>query len=347
MKYKIDDDGKEFLFQLLNASAPSGCENEAVLLFQSYIQSCCDTVEADAIGNVVGVINPTSPHKLLISAHIDEIGLQITGIKDNGNLTFRCVGGLDILSLYGQQIVILTEKRKINGVIGRNKDHTNYDNSGAICLKQSDLWIEIGASDKQEAMRNVSIGDYATFAPNVSMLNDTVICSKALDNRLGVFVISQVARMLFQLEPDCGIYIAATVQEEIGTRGMALIADKIKPHIGLVVDCGHAGNGNEDKLIQGEGIALIRNADNHTGLVNEIKKIAQEQGIPYQLSVGNNVTGGTDSSRLQLFGGNVKVADISIPCKYMHSRCETADLRDVESTINLLFQTIKEERSWK
>lgn len=97
----------------------------------------------------------------------------------------------------------------------------------------------------------------------------------------------------------------------------------------------------------GDGTALIRNADNHTGLVNEIRQIAKDQGIGYQLSVGNNITGGTDSSRLQLFGGNVKVADISIPCKYMHSRSETADLRDVESTINLLFQTIKQERLWK
>lgn len=347
MKYKIDNEGREFLFQLLNSSAPSGYETEATLLFQSYIQACCDKVETDAMGNVVGVINPTSSRKLLISAHIDEIGLQVTSIKDDGSLTFRCIGGLDILSLYGQQVTILTEKGKINGVIGRNKDHTNYDNSGAVCLKHFDLWIDIGACDKQEAMEKVSIGDYATFAANASMLNDMVICSKALDNRLGVFVISQVARMLLRQESDCAIYIAATVQEEIGTRGMALVADRIKPHIGLVVDCGHAGNSNDDRLMLGDGTALIRNADNHTGLVNEIRQIAKEQGIGYQLSVGNSITGGTDSSRLQLFGGNVKVADISIPCKYMHSRSETADLRDVESTINLLFQTIRQERLWK
>ncbi|MFV0419373.1 MAG: M20/M25/M40 family metallo-hydrolase [Dysgonomonas sp.] len=347
MKYKIDNEGREFLFQLLNASAPSGCESEAALLFKSYIQLCCDTVETDAMGNVVGVINPTSPHKLLVSAHIDEVGLQVTGIKDDGSLTFRCIGGLDILSLYGQHIIILTEKGKIKGAIGRNKDHTNYDNSGATCLKQSDLWIDIGASNKQEAIEKVSIGDYATFAANASMLTDTVICSKALDNRLGVFVISQVARMLLREEPDCAIYIAATVQEEIGTRGMALVANKIKPHIGLVVDCGHAGNNNDDRLMLGDGTALIRNADNHTGLVNEIRQTAHAQGLGYQLSVGNNITGGTDSSRLQLFGGDVRVADISIPCKYMHSHCEIADLRDVENTINLLFQTIKQEKLWR
>lgn len=347
MKYKIDNEGKEFLLQLLNSSAPSGYEDEAALLFQSYIQPCCDIVEMDAMGNVVGIINSTSPHKLLISAHIDEVGLQVTGVKEDGSLTFRCVGGLDILSLYGQQIVILTDKGKINGVIGRNKDQTNYDHSGAICLKQSDLWVDIGACNKQEAMEKINIGDYATFAANTSMLNDTVICSKALDNRLGVFAIAQVARMLLRQRPDCAIYIAATVQEEIGTRGMALVADRIKPHIGLVVDCGHAGNSKDDKLIIGNGTALIRNADNHTGLVNEIRQIAHKQEIGHQLSVGNNITGGTDSSRLQLFGGDVKVADLSIPCKYMHSGCGIADLYDVENTINLLFEIIKEERLWK
>jgi len=294
------------------------------------------------MGNIVGVINPSATHKILVAAHMDEVGLQITGIRSNGYLTFRPIGGIDILSLYGQQVTILTAGGKVNGIIGRNKEQTNYDQSGSASLKQSDLWIDIGVTDRAEAEKIVSIGDFATFASNVNMLNNNTICSKALDDKSGLFVISQLAMMLSKEKLNSAIYIAGTVQEEIGTRGMAVVANRIKPHAGLVVDVGHAGSNEDDKLKLGNGPALIRNADNHFGLMTDIQRIAKENSIPFQLSAGNNITGGTDSSRLQLFGENTKTVDISIPCKYMHSPCEVVDIRDLESTISLLLCAIKE-----
>lgn len=343
MRYKLDSKSKDFLFKLLSSSGTSGDETETTLLFRSYIQPYCDKVETDVMGNVTGVINPSSPHKLLISAHADEVGLQVTGIKDNGYLSFRSIGGVDLLSLYGQQVSIFTNTGKIQGIVGRNKDHTNYDSVEAICLKLSDLWVDIGTCSKDETSRLVSIGDYISFAENATMLNDNIICSKSLDNRLGLFVCSQIAKMVASQKTDYAIYIAATVQEEIGTRGMALVAKRIKPNVGLIIDCGHADNSDESKLRLGRGPSFIRNADNHRGLVNQLQSIAEKNKINYQISVGNNVTGGTDSSRLQLFGENTKVADISIPCKYMHSHCEMASIQDIEATIDLLFHTISKE----
>lgn len=343
MKYKMDNEAKDFLLKLLSSSGVSGNETETTRLFRSYIQPYCDRVETDVMGNVTGVINPSSTHKLLISAHADEVGLQVTGIKDNGYLSFRSIGGIDLLSLYGRQVLILTDTGKIHGIVGRNKDHTNYDNSGAVCLRLSDLWIDIGTCNKDETAKLVSIGDYITFPGNATMLSDNTICSKSLDNRLGLFVCSQIAKIAASQKTDYAIYIAATVQEEIGTRGMALVAKRVNPDVGLIIDCGHADNSDESKLRLGKGPSFIRNADNHRGLVNQLQDIAGKSKIHYQISVGNNVTGGTDSSRLQLFGENTKVADISIPCKYMHSDCEMADIRDVEATIDLLFHTISKK----
>ena len=348
MKYRLEKDAKEFLFQLLNSSGPSGYEMETTSLFRSYIEPYCDNVEKDTMGNITGVINPSSSRKLLISAHADEVGLQITGIRENGYLSFRCIGGIDILSLYGQQVTILNENGKIDGIIGRNKMQTNYDIAGTASLKSSDLWIDIGSQDRDEAAKKVSIGDYATLVGNAIILDNNVICSKSLDNRVGIFVISQVSKILSSQQLNCSLYIAATVQEEIGTRGMALVANNVKPDIGLIIDCGHADNSGDDKLRLSKGPAFIRNADNHAELVNQLRNIAKENRINYQISVGNNITGGTDSSRLQLFGGNTRVADITIPCKYMHSCCEIAAIRDIEATISLLLHIInKEDYLWK
>lgn len=341
MNYKTDKESIDFLFDLLNTSSPSGYEKEARELYVRYIKPYCDEVQCDAMGNVTGVLNGDNPVKILLAAHLDEVGLQITGIKPTGLLTFRPVGGIDILSLYGHEVNILSKHGKIKGIIGADKERINFDSNNAVCLKYSDLWIDIATHD-EECSKMVEIGDFACFSSN-SRLREQQVCSKSLDDKIGVFILSQVVRFAQKEKLACCLYAAATVQEEIGTRGMAVLAQNLKPHLGFIVDVGDVGYTNEKyntKLQIGKGAGLVKNADNDLELLERVKLIAKENDIPIQLSAGRHITGGTDSSRLQLFGGGTRVIDISIPCKYMHSHNEIVNIRDVESAVNLILKII-------
>lgn len=343
MSYKTDTQALDFLFELLKTSSPSGYENEASSLYTEYIRPYCDSVECDAIGNITGILNGENPHKILLSAHIDEVGLQITGIKPNGTLSFRPIGGIDILSLYGHEVTILSRQEKVTGIIGGDKSKMNADCNGNTSVRYSDLWIDIGTDSDEESSRLVDVCDFVTYKNNVSLLNNR-ICSKSLDNKIGVFIISQVIRSISKDYLPGSLYAAVTVQEEIGTKGMAIVAQRIKPDLGFIVDVGHVDYTNEkhsSKLHLGKGIGLIKNADNHPGLLEWSRAVAEDNHLPTQLVAGNNITGGTDSSRLQLFGENTKVIDISIPCKYMHSHNEMVDLTDVEKSINLIINILK------
>lgn len=346
MNYKVDREALSFLFDLLNTSSPSGCEKEATELYARYIEPYCDVVQCDAVGNVTGVINGSNPLKILLGAHIDEVGLQITGIKPTGLLTFRTVGGIDILSLYGHEVNILSKHGKISGIIGADKEKINFDCNNAVCLKYTDLWIDIATHSDEESSKMVEIGDFVCFSSTPRLQNNQV-CSKSLDDKIGVFILSQIVKSVKKEKLSCSLYAAATVQEEIGTKGMAVLAQNIRPELGFIVDTGHVDYTNEkfsSKLHIGKGVGLIKNADNHSGLLEWVKLTAKENDIPIQLSVGKNITGGTDSSRLQLFGGNTEVIDISIPCKYMHSHNEIVDMKDVENAINLILHILSNQK---
>lgn len=349
MTYKLDRESLDFLFDLLNTFSPSGSENEAAELYAGYIEPYCDTVQFDAIGNVTGILNEGNPLKVLLGAHIDEVGLQITGIKPTGLLTFRPIGGIDILSLYGHEVIILSRHGKISGIVGGDREKINFDSNNAVSLKHTDLWIDIATHSDEESIKMVGIGDFVCFSSNPRLQNNQ-LCSKSLDDKIGVFILSQVVKFVKKEKLSCCLYAAATVQEEIGTKGMAVLAQNIRPTLGFIVDVGHVDYTNEkysSKLHPGKGVGLIKNADNHTGLLEWVKCTAEKNDISIQLSTGKNVTGGTDSSRLQLFGGNTKVIDISIPCKYMHSHNEIVDIKDVENAINLILHILSEQEIGK
>jgi endoglucanase len=346
MNYKVDQESLNFLFDLLNTSSPSGSEKEATKLYARYIEPYCDTVQFDTIGNVTGVLKENNPLKVLLGAHIDEVGLQITGIKSTGLLTFRTVGGIDILSLYGHEVIILSKHGKINGIIGGDREKMNFDSGNAICLKYTDLWIDIDTHSDEETCKMVDIGNFACFRNNPRLQNNRVY-SKSLDDKIGVFIISQILKSVKKEKLSCCLYATATVQEEIGTKGMAVLAQSIRPELGFIVDVGHVDYTNEkysSKLHIGKGVGLIKNTDNHSGLFEWTELTAKENNIPIQLSIGKNITGGTDSSKLQLFGGNTKVIDISIPCKYIHSHNEIVDIKDVESAINLILHILSNQK---
>ena len=185
-------------------------------------------------------------------------------------------------------------------------------------------------------MQWVRLGDVATFSPNARVIGDTLI-SKAVDDRVGVFVLSQVFRHLAGKLHHVHLSVATTVQEEIGLRGMAVLAQNTMPAVCLNVDVTDACQMDKKHLPKlGDGSVLYRNADSNPVLRQALESVAHTADIPLQMAVGRNITGGTDSSRIQLFSPRTAVADISIPCKYMHTHYEQCSLKDIGSCIKLL-----------
>lgn len=322
---------KDFLFALLQAAGASSDEHRPSALFRQYLSACADEVVADMIGNTLVASNAGGDYRILLSAHIDEIGLQVTGYCDDGLLKLRKLGGMAPLHAIGQEVEIHTHQGIRPGIVVSRA----AGNNNAV-PDMDDCFIDIFSQSKEKTMQWVRLGDVATFSPNARVIGDTLI-SKAVDDRVGVFVLSQVFRHLAGKLHHVHLSVATTVQEEIGLRGMAVLAQNTMPAVCLNVDVTDACQMDKKHLPKlGDGSALYRNADSNPVLRQALESVAHTADIPLQMAVGRNITGGTDSSRIQLFSPRTAVADISIPCKYMHTHYEQCSLKDIGSCIKLL-----------
>lgn len=321
----------DFLHALLCASGISSDEHQPSILFRKYLSPYAYSVVTDIMGNTLISSNDQGNYRILLSAHIDEIGMQVTEICENGLLKLRKVGGVNSLHIIGQEVEVHTSQGKRPGVI---ISHSVGNNN--IIPDIEDCFIDIYCQNQEEAKRIVSLGDYVTFSPNARVIGDYLI-SKAVDNRTGVFIISQVFRRLAGKLSHVNLAIATTTQEEIGLRGMAVLAQNVEPAICLNIDVTDAYQMNKKQLPRiGKGSVLYRNADSNPVLRRMLENVANEAHVPIQLAIGRNITGGTDSSRIQLFSPLTAVADVSIPCKYMHTHHEQCSLIDIHSCILLL-----------
>ena len=282
----------------------------------------------------------------MFSGHYDEIGFQVVNITEGGLVTFRSVGGIDNITLPGIEVEIITEKGHVPGVIGRKPIHLQTAEERKVVPEPKDMWIDIGATTKDEAKKLVGIGDPVTFRQNFRMLGETRILSKSLDDKIGAFVIAEAFSIISQKKVKIGVACAGTVQEELGLRGAHTGAFGIDPAAAIAVDVGFATEvpgisaDQYGVLEMGKGAGLTRNADNNPVLLSRMLKVAEKKKIPVQLETGHRATGGTDTAAIQMTRSGVATALISIPNRYMHTPVEICDLRDVESAINVIVETV-------
>ena len=342
----IDAKAKKFLEELLMTCGPSGFEFEQAKVYRDYLKPFADDIRTDVLGNTIARLNPDAKFQFMLSGHYDEIGFQVVSIMPQGLISFRPVGGIDPLTLPGTGVEILTEKGHIPGVIGRKPIHLQTPDERKAVPKIEDLWIDIGADSQEAAAKLVQVGDPISFARNFEMLSDTCLHSKSLDDKIGAFVIAEAFRQLSKRKIKVGVACVGTVQEELGLRGAITGAFGVNPDAAIAVDVGFATDvpGIKPELLGdiklGAGAELQRNADNNPPLLNRILKAAEKKKIPYQMTTGHRATGGTDTAAIQMTRGGVATALISIPNRYMHTPAEICDLRDVESAIGLIVETI-------
>lgn len=317
--------------KLCNAQGVSGDEGEIRSIIKAEIAPYVTELHTDMLGNLIAYKKgKNSSRKIMISAHMDEVGFIVSGITDKGYLRFKTVGGIDTRVILGKRVIF---KNGTRGIIGVKAIHLLSESERDSVPKVKDLYIDIGTSSKEEAEKYVSVGDYATFDTVYGCLGGTRIKAKAIDDRAGCAVLAE----LLKEETEFDLYACFTTQEEVGLRGSAVCAEKIRPDVALVLEsttCSDVYKVEPEFEVTscGGGVALSF-MDGRTIVNNEhLKKLiemADKNGISYQLK--RTTAGGNDAGSIHLASGGVITASVSVPCRYLHSPVGVADLKDIEA----------------
>ncbi len=344
------DESRKFLNDLLAAAGPSNYEIAAARVWRTEAERFCAEVVADVNGNSIARLRSDAPagaKKVLLCGHIDEIGLIVTHVNDDGTLAFRGIGGWDPQVLVGQRIRVLARGGDVTGVIGRKAIHLLRGDDRERAVKLDDLWIDIGASKRDEAAARVRVGDAAVIAVSPVMLTDDLIASRALDDRCCAFIALEALRLLGEGEPPgCDVYAAATVQEEITFRGAHTVAATLTPDVAIALDVTHASDrpGVSPQEVGahacGSGAAIARGSVANDLLADLLIETAEREGLPYTLEAAGGRSG-TDADALVVSGRGMAGGVVSVPCRYMHSPVEIVSLADLETCAKLLAATIR------
>jgi len=337
----------EFLKKLLRTISPSGFEEEAARVWLGEARTFADRVWTDAHGNAYALVNEGGSPRVMLAGHMDEIGLMITHIDEQGFLYFTTIGGWDPQILQGQRVWVRTREGRVLGVIGKKPIHLLKNEAREKVAKVEDLWIDIGVKSKEEAEKLVQIGDPAVLAYEPQELRNGLLVARGVDDKVGAFVVLEAARLLSKLNPKAEVYAVATVQEEVGLRGARTSAFAIDPKVGIAVDVEFATDfptmDAEKKRLGavelGKGPVLVRGANINPKLFELLVETAQAEGIPYQL-VGAPGGTGTDANVIQLTRAGVATGLLGVPNRYMHTPCEIVSLSDLENTCKLMAHAV-------
>ncbi len=337
----------DFLKQYLNNFSPVGYESSGQQIWMDYLKPYVNEFKTDAYGTAVGIINPDAPYKVVIEAHADEISWRVSYISEKGYLYVKKNGGSDCTIAPSKRVKIFTEEGDVvDGFFGWPAVHVRTGDDKPP--KIENLTIDIGASSKKEAEEmGIHIGAVVVFDEYMQILNDKFLTGRALDNRIGGFMIAEVARMLHESgnKLPFGLYIVNSVQEEVGLRGAEMISRAIKPNVAIVTDVTHdTQSPMYNKIASGDLACGLGPVLKYAPAVqNNLRKLiidtARANEIPFQRAVGERATG-TDTDSFAYSGEGVPSALISLPLKYMHTTVETVHKDDIHAVINLIYKSI-------
>jgi putative aminopeptidase FrvX len=346
MKKIITSKSEAFLEKYLNNPSPTGFESEGQKLWLSYIKPYIDEYFTDNYGSVVGVINSKAKYKVVIEAHADEISWFVHYITKDGFIYLRRNGGSDHMIAPSKRVNIHTDKGIVKAVFGWPAIHMRQQKEETPSLKN--IFLDCGcSSDKEVEKLGIHVGCVVTFEDEFMMLNSNRYVGRALDNRMGGFMIAEVARILKEekIKLPFGLYIVNSVQEEIGLRGAEMIAHRIKPDVAIITDvCHDTHTPMVDKiengdLKSGDGPVLTYGPAVQNNLLKQIIHTAEKAKIPFQRAAASRSTG-TDTDAFAYSNEGVSSALISLPLRYMHTTVEMVRKEDVENTIRLIKETL-------
>ncbi|MCX8153922.1 MAG: M42 family metallopeptidase [Candidatus Bathyarchaeota archaeon] len=335
------------LEKLSNAYGVTGREDEVRNLLIKLIKPYVDEVSLDRLENVIAVKKGrrASP-KVMLAAHMDEIGLMVKTITKDGFLQFVKMGGIDDRILLAQKVLVCTKKGLLHGIIGSKPPHIQKEEERKKIVNYDELFIDIGAGNREDAeAKGVKIGDPVVFDVKYTKINDDVVIGKAFDDRVGCAIMIEVLKILEKT--DCTVYAVGTVQEEVGLRGATTSAFGIDPDVGIALDVTVAGDVPgvkefESNMKMGKGPALtVADAGliTHPKVLRLLLDVAEENKIAYQLETG--LPGTTDAARISLTRQGVPSGTVSVATRYIHSPTGMLSLRDAENAAKLVAAAIQ------
>jgi putative aminopeptidase FrvX len=340
----MDKLAKEFLFDLLNTPSPTGFEMAGQRKWARYVGPFVDRTECDAYGSAWATLVGKSEKTLMLAAHADEIGFMIKTITKEGFLHLERVGGIDHATARGRRIVIQGDKGAVRGIIGNTAIHIRDRSNGEKAPEIHDLYVDVGASsDKDVAKLGLRPGHVAVYADGVEELANGRLVGRALDNRIGGFIIAEVMRKLHKQRAKLGVTVIAAncVQEEIGGWGAQMLSYRLMPEAAICLDVTHATDSpgidraRHGSVTLGGGPAITHGGACHPLLVKRLMKVAEKDAISLQHESSSRTTG-TDTDSIFCVRQGIPSALISLPLRYMHSVVECADPKDIARIIDLL-----------
>lgn len=338
----MDKHSRKFLYEYLNNVSPTGHESSGQKIWMEYIRKYIDDYLTDHYGTVVGILNPSASYKVVIEAHADEISWFVNYISKEGYIYVIRNGGSDFQIAPSKRALIHTENGTIPAVFGWPAIHVR-DPKAEPKMNEETIVLDCGCDSSDEVKKlGVHVGQVVTFDDELMELNKKYLVGRALDNRIGGFMIAEVARRLYEnkVKLPFGLYITNAVQEEIGLKGAEMIAENIRPDLALVTDvCHDTHSPHYNKIKDGDlkaglGPVLTYAPAVHNNLLKNLIQVATKQKIPFQRAASSRITG-TDTDAFAYSGSGVPSALISLPLKYMHTTVEMAHLKDIEHIINL------------
>lgn len=331
----------DFLKEILGTPSPSGYEQPVQNVVRRYVADFADEVSTDTHGNVIAAKNPAGPLRVMLAGHCDQIGLIVQHIDENGFLYTSAIGGWDPQQLVGQRLTVWTAGGPVVGVIARKPIHLLTDEERKQVPKLKDLWLDIGATDKEDAASVVRIGDPVTLQLGFQPMRNGLANAPAMDDKTGLWIVVEALRRAAAADLKCALYAVSTVQEEIGLRGARTSAHSVDPHVGIAVDVTHAtdcptiNKNQEGDISLGGGPVIYRGPNNNPVVVERLIQTADQRKMSYQLGAVGRATP-TDANALQVTRSGVPTALVSVPNRYMHSAVETISLDDIDRTADLL-----------
>ncbi len=340
----------DFLKEYIDNPSPTGFETPGQKLWMKYIKPYVDSFITDPYGSVAAVINPKATFKVVIEAHADEISWFVNYISKDGLIYLKRNGGVDHQIAPSKRVLIHGKKGNVKAVFGWPAIHTRLSNNEnkEPQPKVENLFLDCGARNKEEVEAlGIHIGAVVTYEEGYDELAHGYLIGRAFDNRIGGFMIAEVARLLKENNKKLpyGLYIVNAVQEEIGLRGAEMMARRIKPDVAIITDVTHDSTTPMiSKIIEGEchcgkGPSLCYGPAVHNRLLDFVQNVAEKNNIPVQFRTVSRSTG-TDTESFAYANDGCPSVLISIPLRYMHTTVEMIHKDDIENTIKLMYQTI-------
>ena len=343
----MNDDQFAFFQRMVETIGPSGYEQEAQRVWRERVQDVADSVRTDTLGNCIASLNPEARPRVMLDAHIDQIGFLVKYIDEEGFVYFAPLGGFDPSTLAGNRVEIIGKNGPVLGVVGRKPIHLIDAEERKKAPELKNMWIDIGAADAEAAQAVLGIGDAGGRLHGMARLQGNLVTCAALDDRVGSYMVAEAFRNLAANRPAAGVFAASSVQEEVGLRGTTVSSYQIDADVGIALEVtwttDHPFSSKTElgDVKVGGGPAIFRGVNTSPKVYDRLIAAAEATGAPYQVDVFHRGSP-TDGNAMQLSRTGMATGIVSVPTRYLHTASEVLSTDDVDATVAIITRFVQD-----